>query len=413
MQYISWYFGAFAGGNDFNNNGSPLRDGNSMCIGTPNHGPTKGQKTLFILTFNRIYACLLSEIYRGSQTFLEYEHVYYPPGGKSEYFQAAGNGTYLNPNNLSTTYGSYYQFVYSQAGDYLLSQGYYQRNMSLEKFGEATKKTAFPWLYRYAQQFSDPRAGEYFSNNNDYAWHAFCRGILHMCISNGNATGYHQYYAMPVDCDSEHAVLTEQLVILPKYGTPDCLAFQSAKVYTKNPCDDDTMRMPAGEVRLYYRTSGIDNNAGTWSRVPDNGDLSRISTADQIQFAFSWEILSITGVVPYVYSLDFCYEDGTTEEHYFPSKEKTSVSSRMFVFRQCQKWSSAIPSLRIRIYNDDTGFLVLDDTVSASNYGDWAYSTDGYSWSAWNSSADAIGNWIRYTADNLPADTTIRVLLTT
>lgn len=410
MQYANWYFAAFLG-NDFNNLASPLNGYNSIAIGTPNHGPTKGQKTIFILTLNRMYACPMSEIYADSQSFLKYEHIHYPPGGKNEYFQNLGNGTYLNPNSLASP--NYTYFVYSQAGDYLLSRSYSYQHMQLEKFGEVTKKFAFPWLYRYVHQFSDPRAGEYFSNNNDLTCMAFCRGILHTVISSGNVYGYQNYYAMPVDCDSEHAILTQQLVILPKYGTPDCLAFQSVKVYTKNPCDDDTMRMPAGEVRLYYRTSGIDSNTGTWSRVPDNGNLSRISTADHIQFAFSWEILSITGVVPYVYSMDFCYEDGTTEEHYFPSKEKTSVSARMFVFRQCQKWNSAIPSLRIRIYNDDTGFLVLEDTVSVSNYGDWAYSADGYSWSAWNSSADAVGNWIRYTADNLPADTTIRVLLTT
>jgi hypothetical protein len=415
MQYVNWYFGAFLG-NDFNNSTSPILGGNSMCIATPNHGPTKGKKTLFILTYNRLYACLMSEIYAESQTFLEHEHIYYPPGGKNEYFYtAAANGTYPHPPTmLGSTSFNYYQFVYSQSGDYLLSRSSALTTLQLEKFGEpGAKKYAFPWLYRYVNQFSDPRAGEYFSNNDAMQWIAFCRGILHVNISNASVAGYNHYYAIPVDCDSEHAIQANQLVILPKYGTPDCLAFHSAKVYTKNPCDDDTMRMPAGEVRLYYRTSGIDSNTGTWSRVPDNGDLSRISTADQIQFAFSWEILSITGVVPYVYSMDFCYEDGTTDEHYFPSKEKTSLSGRMLVFRQCQKWNSAIPNLRIRIYNDDTGFLVMDDTVSASNYGDWAYSTDGYSWSAWSSSADAVGNWIRYTADSLPADMTIRVLLTT
>ena len=412
MQYINWYYGAFLG-DDFNAAGG-LLGAHSMVIGTPSHGPTNGQKTLFIATLNRLYACKISEIYAESQTFLEHEHVYYPPGGKLEYFHTTGgNGTYPYMPSMTSGY-SYAQIYWSQLGDYLLTQSYSNVNFQLEKFGEVCKKFAFPLHYKYITQFSDPRAGEYFSNNNSGTGQqsAFCRGILHSFISIGNTTGFHQLIAIPVDCDSEHAMRTNQLAISPKYGTPDCLQYRSVKVYTKNPCDEDSLMMPEGEVRLYYRTSGIDDNTGTWSRVPDNGDLTSVSTAEQIQFALSWEILSITGVVPYVYSLDFVYEDGTIDEHYFPSREKTSVSARMLVFRQYAKWNSAIPNLRIRVYNDDTGFVVLDDTVSVSAYGEWAWSADGYSWSAWNPAADAVGNWIRYTADNLPADASIRVLLT-
>jgi len=69
--------------------------------------------------------------------------------------------------------------------------------------------------------------------------------------------------------------------------------------------------------------------------------------------------------------------------------------------------------MRLRLYNAATGFLVLDDTITASASGDFEYSTDGGStWLAWNATADAVGNYIRYTADTLPNNITVRALLT-
>jgi len=55
---------------------------------------------------------------------------------------------------------------------------------------------------------------------------------------------------------------------------------------------------------------------------------------------------------------------------------------------------------------------VLDDTVDVSSSGTWEYSTNGTSWSAWSASADAAGNYIRYTATTLPNNITVRALLT-
>jgi hypothetical protein len=68
--------------------------------------------------------------------------------------------------------------------------------------------------------------------------------------------------------------------------------------------------------------------------------------------------------------------------------------------------------LQIRLYNATTGFLVLDDTVDLAASGDWEYSTDGTTWSAWDETQNAVGNYIRYTADTLPNNITVRALLT-
>ena len=68
--------------------------------------------------------------------------------------------------------------------------------------------------------------------------------------------------------------------------------------------------------------------------------------------------------------------------------------------------------MQIRLYNASTGFLVLDDTITLSSSGTWEYSTNGTTWNSWSNSADAIGNYIRYTATTLPNNITVRALLT-
>jgi hypothetical protein len=82
-------------------------------------------------------------------------------------------------------------------------------------------------------------------------------------------------------------------------------------------------------------------------------------------------------------------------------------------FRQSTLWNTTIPNMRIRLYNAVTGALLVDDNVTSSASGSWEYSTNnGSSWSAWSNSADTVGNYIRYTANSLPASTRVRALLT-
>ena len=53
--------------------------------------------------------------------------------------------------------------------------------------------------------------------------------------------------------------------------------------------------------------------------------------------------------------------------------------------------------------------IVFYDTVTTSASGTWQYSTDGNTWLPWDSSADAVGNYIRYVADFVPSGIKLRV----
>lgn len=73
-----------------------------------------------------------------------------------------------------------------------------------------------------------------------------------------------------------------------------------------------------------------------------------------------------------------------------------------------------MPTLRIRLYNAETGGLLLDDTTTASADGTWEKSTnDGGAWGSYNTTDK--GNettYIRYTPTSLADDIKVRALLT-
>jgi len=132
-----------------------------------------------------------------------------------------------------------------------------------------------------------------------------------------------------------------------------------------------------------------------------------------IQFRFKFRVAGGTCLPNKLYGFTLTYEDDTTDSHYSPSISKTSLNSRVFAWQQITPWNSNIPNMRVRVYNVDTGGIILYDTVTDSNLGTWEYSTDGTTWNPWSSSADVVGNYIRYTANYVPSNYRLRVGLNT
>jgi hypothetical protein len=175
----------------------------------------------------------------------------------------------------------------------------------------------------------------------------------------------------------------------------------------------DSLGYTPERVKLYYRTTGIGNDSGTWLDVPENGDMSQVVVGNEIQFALAWDVLGLLAAANRVYGLVFTYEDGSQDIHYQPSVAESNIANNIFAWRQVRLWGSNIPNLRIRLYNDDTNYLIIDDDTLTESQGTFEYSSNnGSTWNPWNDTQDTIGNYIRYTANSLPANTRIRALLT-
>ncbi len=226
-------------------------------------------------------------------------------------------------------------------------------------------------------------------------------------------SGQNWLYIFPFGADAYYESTSRQAVITPKLATPNATRLHHVYLDHMEYAGDYGLGFPVESYKLWYRTTGIDDNSGSWNQVGVGADLDAVSPGSYIQFKIAFDILGEICVPTRIYSIVCVYEDASQDSHYQPSLTYSSAANRQFAWRQVSSWGSNIPDLQIRLYNAATDFLVLDDTITGSASGDWEYSSNsGVTWAAWNSSADSIGNYIRYTADTLPNNITVRALLT-
>lgn len=225
-------------------------------------------------------------------------------------------------------------------------------------------------------------------------------------------------YAIPIAADEQYVDITNNVIITPKFVIPNLVSITGFYLNTLKEIGSGVFSQSPEPLFVDFRTSGIDDNSGSWTNFQNVDDLNGLlcnNTTNNvtIQFRFRFRVAGTNCYPNRLYGFSFTYEDDTTDSHYSPSVSKSSLTNRVFAWQQVSLFGSSIPNMKIRVYNAENGDLLLYDTVSDSNLGVWQYSTDGNTWNAWSSSADTIGNYIRYTANYLPSNYKLRVGLNT
>lgn len=362
-------------------------------IYTANHGPATGVKCLYFITSTRLYACPLTDIYATSTIWLKYAHTHTPPGTVN---------TFIGCTNAT--------FDYSNLLDrFVISSSVAPFQYVLDKFGDIADRYFMPYVGRIRNPSTAADAPEVYTSSGTAPNTFVNNGIMHTVVG---ATTNNYIYSIPLLADCMFAQANKQYVMTPKINTPGCTGFYGISVNRDEYTGSDVLGTTTDDIRTYFRTSGIDDDSGAWTLVPADCNISSISgPSNEIQIAICWNVMGIIGATPWIYGVNVGYEDGSQDSHYLPSLILSSASLRQFSFMQAQQWYSNIPRMRILLYNAITNFLILDDDTTSSAYGTWQYSTDGINWLAWDATADAVGNYIRYTANSLPASTQIRALL--
>lgn len=364
------------------------------------HGPGSGANSLYFVTTNRIYRVALTNITASSTTFISDVMLEIPPGGTNTY---AATGS-LSSIEYSDVIDKFFIMTSGLGGIRSYCSDYNTTSSPMnhifltddKQFDTSTANSgSVPHPVILALPFSVWSEG----------------GILYLARI-GNSLLNNQLYTLPIIAHKTYAFDNNQLLITPKFDISD-----SNKIYNVTPkyiakLGQLTFSLPTEPFDMYYRTAGISDNSGSWIELDDYGDLSGVS-ATEIQFLFVFKIIGTTCIPARIMGLTLTYEDNTTDSHYEPSVSNSSVINRIFGYRQGTLWSSVIPNLRIRIYNAETGSLIIDDNIVSSGFGAFEYSINGgSSWLPWNSSSDVVGNYIRYTATSLPDGIRVRSLLT-
>ncbi len=373
---------------------------NNGLIATLGHGPGSGVKCFYFVSTTRIHRVALTNITASSTTFIDDVMLEIPPGSTTTFpatsaFAFLDHEEFIDRLIVITTGATAFRHYVTQ---YRTDSG------QMDHIWGSDDKV-------YMQSTTSLEIPYYFTTGSNPVTCWTDNGFTHVVIHG--VTAYNQMIAIPTSCDYNYNPSpNDDFLILPKFNVSGLTKAYRVYFTRDRLAGGDNLGLPTEGFKTYYRTSGIDDNSGTWIAVPEGGDLTGIAPASEIQFAVAFKIFGGTCIPTQLYSCCFVYEDGTTDSHYNPSLAKSSIASRIFAWRQVSLFGSNIPDLRIRLYNAETAALVLDDTVDANTAGTWEYSTDGTSWNAWSASADTVGNYIRYTADSLPNNITVKALLT-
>lgn len=386
-----------------------IRTGNQVLIGTlsqnsngivctPNHGPGSGTASLYFVTTTRVYRAAISNITSGSTTWQSDSMLENPPGSTPTFaatslFTTIEYDTVMDRFAIFTTgaagvrnYVTTYQTTSSQFEHIFM--------IDSKQFDQSTADSnSSPHPSILASPFSATEV-----NGNFY-------------ISRITAGVLCNLYNMPLGAHRSYSGNTNQVLITPKFDISDSVKLYRVSVRSINELGSDRFSIPTEPYDVYYRTTGISDNSGAWTTIDKSGSLSGVS-GTEIQFQFRFRTIGNYCIPARILGLSLTYEDSTTDSHYTPSVNFSSISSRIFAYRQEILWSSTIPTLRIRLFNAVSGALLLDDYTNTNTFGTFQYSTDGITWNSWSTSADAVGNYIRYTASSLPSGVKIKALLT-
>lgn len=373
---------------------------NNGRTGVLAHGPGVGVDCLYFVTTTRVYRAILNNITAASTTWIADAMVEIPPGGTSTYLatsglaavEIAGDIDRLVVVSTGSTGNRSYVTQYNTTSnpfDHIFLADDKQLDQSLSDSGGVIH----PSIQAAAMS----------------PWSE--QGILYL-VRSGNTAVANQLYTLPIGAHQTYAINNSQMLITPSIDISDSNKLYGVCVNALSKLGTDTFSLPTEPYKIYYRTSGISDNTGSWNLLNEAGDLSGIS-GTQIQFGFIFKILGAACIPSRILGLTLSYEDNTNDGHYTPSVANSSIVNRIFSYRQSIAFGSNIPTMRIRLYNAVSGVLLIDDNTSSNTFGTFEYSSNnGLTWNAWLNTADAIGNYIRYTASSLPAGTRIRAIIT-
>jgi hypothetical protein len=368
-------------------------------VASPSHGPGIGVKSLYWVTTTRIYRSDLSQIVTNGISYQTDAMIEVPPGTAN---------TYAITNSFSS-------IEYSPSLDrfIILTTGASGARSYVTQYNTSANPFEVIFLSedrQLDQSLASPDGVIHPSINGSSFTGRAIDGILHLCRFSGAVT-LSQMYSIPIGAHQFYAFDSGQHIISPKFNLSGANKLSELIINNIRILGSDTFALATEPFRVYYRTTGIDDNTGSWILLNSGNDLSGISPGE-IQFAITFRTLGTSCIPARLKSINVIYEDNSTDSHYIPSVSKSSTTNRIFSYFQSTVFGGTIPELRIRIYNAVTASLVLDDTTTSQVSGTFEYSTDGTVWNPWSTSADVIGNYIRYTATSLPSSIKVRVLLT-
>lgn len=375
---------------------------NNGRIATINHGAASGIKSLYFVTSSRVYRCAVADITSNSGIWLSDFMLENPPGTITTNLATAA----LNQIDYSSTIDRFLISTTLAGRNGIYIAQYDTSSPQFEKLiGQINNRTKLTT--------SDSGASDgLFTPASMTMW---TEGGIFFGMPSSTTTGLNWLGIFYLGADGYYSSTSNQFLITPKMATTDASTLYRAYVQTNHYAGTILLGYTPEPIRIYYRTSGIDDNSGAWTETI-SGDLSGASPGSYIQFKILIETLGEFCVPRRIYSVCCTYENGSAnsqDSHYLSSADLSSKTTKTFAWKHSVAFGYTVPTLRIRLYNAITDSL-LDDDDSVTQSGTWQKTIDGGSnWISYNST-DKGNNitFIRFTPASIPDNVQVKALLT-
>jgi len=362
------------------------------------HGSASGVKSLYFVTATRVYRCAVSALTDLGSAWLSDFMLENPPGTVNTNLatNAMNQVDYVSSIDrlfISTTLAGRHGVYVAK---YDTASGQFEKI-----FGQISNRTKLTT--------TDAGAVDAFFNSSSLSvWSE--DGIL-FAMPSVVTTGLNWFGVLPAGADGYYSDTSGQHVITPKMATVNATRLYRCYVQTNHYTGTFNLGYTPEPIRVYYRTSGIDDNSGAWTETI-SGDLSGAVAGTHIQFKLEFEVLGELCVPRRVYAVSCTFEDNTSISNYLPSADLSNKATKTFAWKFRTAFGGTVPTLRIQLYNAITGSL-LDDDDSVTQSGTWEKTTDGTTWAAYNSTDKANETtFIRFTPSSIPDNIQVRAVIT-
>jgi hypothetical protein len=367
-----------------------------------NHGPGAGVSCIYAFTTTRILRIPIASITAGSTTFVADSMSEVPAGGA----------------NTSILTGGFVAMDISQALDKLIIVGntstgtiyitdYYTGGQQIDR-RSGCLTAQLPSANR---DTDSPIFVHSVTNNIPFVWAE--DGWLFYVFAQAVTTTINSMVAYPLAADLEFEAEVTNRIICPKIplgAVPGRL--YRALVNAVTNIGDNTMGVSPDMYLLEVRSSGIDDNTGSWTPVPQNGDLSGLGVPLNIQFAFRFRTAGVVMLPSRILSLALLYELADALPFMYRwNYVDFNTTNGTFGWVQSQLYGGALPVHTITIYRADTNIGVLTQASSGSTNGTF----ENWNGSAWVAGigADTVGRRRRFVPTaSLPASVDLYAFIT-
>jgi hypothetical protein len=372
---------------------------NNSRLATVNHGPGAGVSSIYFVTTTRVYRIPETSIVDASISFIADVMTEIPTGGTS---------TFAATSLLSS-------IEYSAIVDRFIVTSGVNGKMYYGKYDASG--AAFDNMfgindYQLDQSLADSGIAPHI--NTSAAYSVWIEDGIGYFMKSAITISTNFLYTVPVSAHWDTACSAMGRLITPSLDTSQATKLYKVYVNEKKFLGSDKFAILLEPYRLYARTSGIDDNTGSWNLV-SAGDISGFAASHQIQFMFEFRIFGSSSIciAARIHGLSVTYEDESTDSHYQPSVGNSSIIDKRFAWRFATSFDSTVPSLRVQLFDATTNGLLVDDNTDSPTGTFERSIDDGSSWSAWNNTDK--GNettYIRYTPASLADNIKVRAILT-